>query len=360
LTGGGRTPISAVPYIAEARFTYAAGEKARPWLQVTGGLFHYNYNLNIKDLGLYLLRGSVYPGLLISGFETRDVLPIANVLGLWARHAGGIFTHDLILQSETELKPYFDLSLAYIGQARVSSFFSFGAGVNFYRLLPGDFKVSHHPFNPVYETAEDHVANPYQREFIYVDTDGGKRDTSYLGFDGTKVMADFEFDPKPLFASGGIFGPEDLKLYGEAAVMGLNFDKAHEAIYGGLAERVPVMFGFNIPAFGFLDHLSLEAEWYGAKFRDDLERLQPHQDDPTSPIPVTLSDTLREVHGDDYKWALHAAKTIQGHFKISAQVANDHFRPGGTAHFPAIPPTYETATTASEDWYWMAKIVYFF
>ncbi len=363
LASGGRVTVSASPYIAAANFTYLLGDQETPLLKATAGLFHYNYDGNIKDLGLYLLRGSVYPGFLMSGFETADVVPLANVLGLWLRNDAGMFRSDVVVNCETELKPYFDLSVAYIGRARLSDVFSVGAGVNFYRLIPSNAKTSHHPFDAVFEKRNEDVKNAYQREFIYVDTAGGKQDTTFFGFDGTKVMADFELDVKPLFGSPALFGPEDLKLYGEAALMGLSFDKAHKAIYGGVAQRMPMMVGFNFPAFGFLDHLSLEVEYYGAQFRDDTWRMQPDIDRPESPIPYDLhgpDDTttaIRTYSRDNVKWALHAARTIQGHFKISGQLANDHFRPGGIAN---TPPTYEVATSTLSDWYWMAKIAYFF
>jgi hypothetical protein len=363
IASGGRVTVSASPYIAAASFTYRIGEPESPFFQGTAGLFHYNYDGNVKDLGLYLLRGSVYPGFLMSGFETADVVPLANVLGVWVRNNTGNLRSDVVLNCETQLKPYFDLSLAYIGRVRVSEAFSVGAGVNLYRLIPNDSRISHKPFDPVFEKKDNEVKNDYQREFIYVDTAGGKHDTTFFGFDGTKLMADFEFDPKALLGLGGGLGPEDLKLYGEAALMGLSFDKAHKAVYGGVSQRMPMMAGFNFPAFGYLDHLSLEVEWYGAKFRDDTWRMQPDIDRPESPIPYDLhgpddtSSAVRTYPRDNLKWALHAAKTIQGHFKVSGQIANDHFRPGGIANTPA---TYEVATSTLSDWYWMAKIAYFF
>jgi hypothetical protein len=357
IASGGRVFVTASPYIAAANFTYSLGDPNAPLLQATGGLFHYNYDANIKDLGLYLLRGSVYPGYLISGFETADVSPLANVLGLWVRHASGMMSHDLIVNSETQVKPYYDLSLAYIFKVRPSEAFSVGAGVNLYRLLPIDYNVTYDPYDSTSETSESQLPNDWQRQYIYVDTAGGKRDTTKLGFNGTKLMADFEFDPKALFGLSGRLGPEDLKLYGEAAVMGLSFDKAHKAIYGGLMNRMPVMMGFNFPAFGFLDHLSLEMEWYGAKFRDDLWRLEPEINRPVSPIPFDYSESMKEYKRDNVKWALHAAKTIEGHFKVSGQLSNDHFRPFGIANTPA---TYEVATSTPKDWYWMMKIAYFF
>lgn len=355
IASGGRVAVAANPYIAAANFTWLVGDKAAPRLQVTGGLFHYHYDDNVKDLGAYLLRGSVYPGFLMSGFETADVVPLANVLGLWARNRTGILTSDILVKCETDLKPYFDLSTAYIGRARIADFLTVGAGVNFYRVLPNDSKISHDPFDPVFEKSGP-VTNPWQREFIHVDSTAAGKDTTYFGFDGTKLMADFEFDPKPFLGETGL-GPEDLKLYGEAALLGLSFDKAHKEVYGGVAERLPIMIGFNLPAFGFLDHLSVEAEWYAAKFRDDTWRMQPDIDRPVSPIPFDYSNDGRTYGRDNLKWAVHAARTIQGHFKVSGQVANDHFRPYGIANTPA---TYEVATSTPKDWYWMAKIAYFF
>lgn len=357
IKAGGRVRVTPSPYIAEARFTYTLGEKDRPVLQATGGLFHYNYDSNIKNLGLYLLRGSVYPGFLVSGFETKEVVPLSNVLGLSLRNVSGILTSDVVVNCETDLKPYFDLSLAYIGRARFGGFLSLGAGVNLHRVIPNNSKVSHNPFDPIVESTDQEAFNIYQREFIYVDTVGGKRDTTFFGFDGTKLMADFEIDPKELLGGEGIFGAEDLKLYGEVAVMGLNFDKAHTAIYGKLANRLPFMVGFNVPAFGFLDHISAEVEWYGAKFRDDTWRLQPEIVRPVSPIPYDYSSDMKTYDRDNLKWAVHVAKTIQGHFKISGQVANDHFRPYGVA---GSATTYEVATSTPKDWYWMTKIAYFF
>jgi hypothetical protein len=59
---------------------------------------------------------------------------------------------------------------------------------------------------------------------------------------------------------------------------------------------------------------------------------------------------------DDWKWSLHGAKTIKNHIRISGQIANDHFRTGGTQ----FSNTYETAFTTLKDWYLMAKLSYFF
>jgi hypothetical protein len=236
------------------------------------------------------------------------------------------------------------------------------------------------------EKTENQVKSPYDRVMIYVDTTGPKRDTTMLSFQGTKVMANFSFDPKAFTGSGELLGPEDLKLYGEVAVIGLNTTKAYNALYGKLTNRMPVVVGFNLPAFKFLDLLSLEVEWYGARFRDDHTRYRSAAGFYESPIPVsnsflgrnptTFTDSAGVVHtvvsgtnvpfdeadveknqrSDNWKWSLYGSRIIQDHFKVSFQVANDHLRPGGTQG----QPSFDAVLTTPKDWYWMTKVAYFF
>jgi hypothetical protein len=168
-------------------------------------------------------------------------------------------------------------------------------------------------------------------------------------------MANAVFDPKAFFSSDNM-GPEDLRLYGEVAVIGLDMSKAYKAIYGDYIHRMPVMVGLNFPMFKLLDHLSLEVEWYGAKFKDDLARYQSTTGAYHSMLPVVNSKNLNLTR-DDWKWSLHAQKTI-GQIRISAQAANDHSRSGGTITSPGSE--WETFYITPKDWYWMAKVGFFF
>src|SRR3954467_634091 len=77
---GGRVPYVMSPYMVDASFTYSFWDIDDAELKVTGGYFPYSYNPDVKDLGLYLLRGPVYPGIVISGFETKHTSPVANNL----------------------------------------------------------------------------------------------------------------------------------------------------------------------------------------------------------------------------------------------------------------------------------------
>ena len=62
-------------------------------------------------------------------------------------------------------------------------------------------------------------------------------------------MARVCFDFKKFFNTN-IFGDQDLKLYCEAAILGV---KDYKLYYNNLVQRIPVMVGFNVPAFKILD-----------------------------------------------------------------------------------------------------------
>ncbi len=331
-----------VPYVAEARITYSTPLVSETdQLQLTVGNFPYAYSSDAHNLGQYLLRGYVYPGALVSGF--------GNIYGGLARYRSGGFRNDLILKSEAEDKPQFDFSVANITTYQVAPGFEIGAGVNFYRLLPQDSKLT----SPNKDCEDD--LGPYaggtQRNPCYViDTSGSSPDTVTVSLAGTKVMARFSLDPKILFgwmgAAGRPWGKQDWIVYGEAALLGI---KDYPVYYDDKARRIPVMVGFNIPAWGYLDNLSLEVEYYASKNSSDNLAAQNG-----SAIPVVNPDVNNAR--DDWKWSLQAGKVLMGNLKLSAQVANDHSRLGGSHDLATGVEAY----TTPKDWYWTCKLAYFF
>jgi hypothetical protein len=361
---GGRTPFVWTPYIINASLDYKLPELAGNRFSVTAGYFPFTYNPDIKDFGLYLLRGPVYPGVLISGYDSKytlsgagydpkDPRPVANTMGLLMRHSVGPFEQDLILGSEIENYPLFDISPAYIASVNIGGALRMAAGVNFYHLIPIERKLTSPDSFGSNDLPSPFNGDPNSRSQIYVDTLA--HDTTFLSFAGTKVMATAAFDPKAFFSSDA-FGAEDLKLYGEIAVIGLDQSKAYKAVYGDLRHRMPVMVGFNFPAFNLLDHLSLEVEWYGSKVKDDLGRLQATTGNFQSPLPVVNAAGLNLTR-DNWKWCLQATKTL-GHLQASLQVASDHSRPGGTLTSPGSE--WETYFVTPKDKYWLAKLGFFF
>src|SRR6185369_5533192 len=110
----------------------------------------YTYNPDVKNLGSYLLRGPVHPGLVVSGQERQGISPVANVAGrpvatiagVQGHHESGNFAGDLILSSETQYYPFFDLSLAYVAAYQLHPTLRVGAGVNLYHLVYADPKLT--------------------------------------------------------------------------------------------------------------------------------------------------------------------------------------------------------------------------
>ncbi len=380
-------------FLTQSWVAYKLGDRDKPFLTITAGLFPYKYDNNIKNLGLYLVRGPVYPGVLISGFEAKEMLQTGNTLGLHFRnHLGDSFFHDLILKSEQNIAPLFDYSLLYIATYKPTPFLEIGAGVNFYRFLPtrrGATIPSKDDYDP--EGPENVTNTTYQIEvdsattlsipdyytFALPDTqfDPATRqplldtsnnpvvDWNWIPHQGIKLMGRFVISPGPYLPSA--FGKNDLKLYCEAAVIGL---KNYPGAYDKLSERIPIMFGLYLPTFaGFfekaigttiLDQLALEIEWYGAKYLPDYyELLEKGRTIPSSNyMNRSKIEDVYDGDGDNWKWSLYFAKIFAGHVKISGQAARDHLRTGGTTPTPA----QNEVLTAKKDWYWMLKLSYFF
>ncbi len=395
-------------YVTQSRFTYYQGEEHHPWLSFTVGDFPFNYNPDVKNLGAYLLRGPVYPGFLMGGFEDFALdTTKSNILGARAHASLGNFDLDLLLVNERDLPPTFDWSLAGIVKYKAGPL-EVGAGVNFYRLIPDNAGLTT-PSSTFY--AADGAVNsdtlphsPYELKYIEVDSAAGKADTVFYTHQGTKLMAMFDFDFKPLFDIHTM-GPNDFKLYGEAAVLGV---KNYGSVYHDIYQRIPVMMGFNVPTFGLLDYFSVEVEWYGARYRNDLSKIgsinslapyfpgisppQPAVTLGPSPIPVSYQDMVGEgnlwsggvdslgrlvndpsiqitgtdldiedMTSDNWKWSVFLEKKILDHIDLIAQVANDHTRPSpvrisGISEGGGMAEGFSSL----KDWYVMFRMGYFF
>jgi hypothetical protein len=335
-----------VGFNAEASVTYSHPVFRDGKFQLTLGSFPYNYNPDVKNLGLYLLNGYVYPGIIESGS--------GSVFGGLARYRQGEFTNDLILKSE-DAKPVYDLSLADIASYQVFAGFTLGAGINFYRLISQKSRLTSPGVDcgGVGGHGECFIRDTVKADTGVVRDAAGNPVVSKItgSLAGTKVMGRFRLDPKALTGWKGTLGENDLVLYGEAAVLGL---KNYKFIYDDIMKRIPVMVGFNFPAFSLLDFLSLEVEYYPTRNSSDNSGAAwggswvALQNDP---------DLSHYAKRDDWKWSVNAAKTIFGHVQASALFANDHLRPGGSHDIPWIG---KEALRTPSDWYWSCKVAYFF
>ncbi len=346
-------------FLGEARLTYSIGSKETQQLKVNIGFFNYVYNPDVRDLGSYLLRGLPYPSTLISGFEIRGTTGAANVFGIGTQYSIGGLKNDLMLISETDHRPYFDASVADVVTWQPFAALQIGAGINLYRVMPRNKKVTapdkscdnaHNNYSQIDDIFGKDKEVCYILDTLSRDTVAGTAvvDTITGGMDGTKLMGRFHFDPKPLFG-GAAFGKEDLVLYGEVAVLGL---KNYPKYYDDIKRRMPVMLGFNFPAFGYLDKLSLEVEYFANQNYNDYGKAEAQN----SWVPRVVPNGYTKR--DDVKWALYGSKLLLGHVKLSGQVANDHLRTYGAPDLGFL--TYAEALTTPKDWYWMGKIAYFF
>lgn len=343
-------PFGTGPYVsaASAKYSFWNGDDGKLFLQ--SGLFPFDYATDAQNLGLYLLRGPVYPGYLMSGFETKYVLPVANFLGFQLHHQTGGFEQDLLFSFETDWYPYWDISPAYMVAYKPVPAFKIGGGINFYHYIPIDPQLTSDTVNANSYIKDRHITTP--RDTIV-------QDTTFISFKGIKVGANFSFDPKPLLGGIESLGPDDLKLYGEAAIIGLDNDQAHKDLYGGLSKRMPIMLGFNLPVFKFLDKLSAEVEYHDAPWDDNPAIYNTTSGNEPSPIPAAKLDT--NVVMGKYRWSLYGSKTLAGHVKLSVQAASDHFRPGIFAGYgDNYPPGRQAIFYKANEWYWTTKIAYFF
>ncbi len=337
--GGGYAPIYYAPFPTQAYVKYSFLNQEFSKLSVKFGLFPYDYAENSRNFGLYLLRGPVYPGYLLSGFETKHVLPIANMAGINLHHETKNFSEDFILNSETEFFPYYDLSPAFLVFYKAPTL-KIGLGVNFYHAwaIDDSLTTNHADF--------------------FVDSSSGKPDTTFLSFKGTKLMSTITLDPKNFWGSNEV--SEDWKIYAEIALIGIKNSKAYRELYGDYIHRMPIMGGFNAPTFGLLDVLSFEVEWYGAPFFDDISKYTSHTSGRQDPLPSN-PEPGKNYKRDNWKWSVYTSKMFLEHIKVSGQAASDHSRPGSFKEYgDNAPPDMKSPFTSLRNWYFSGKLAYFF
>lgn len=334
-------------FLYEANIAYETGPLA---LKI--GKFHYSYSDYNHNMGLYLLRGPVYPGFIYSGFDEIGGLTKVGALTSWS--ATESLRWDVMATFETEFKPFMDLNLSSFLTFR-AGLLELGAGVESQRLVE---------FNPCITspsgtadvdeclggTADISYAGPgndlYAGAFFVIDTSavaaGGKADTTTYSLAGTKVMLRGALDFKKVLSEYE-GGAKDFVLYFEAALLGV---KDYPHLYEKKGERIPILMGLNVPTFGMLDLFSVELEYYNAPYQNDPYKLVGAYDVfqfsdgnsinyAMSPIPPSnkggedhLSKAQQDFDPskDNWKWSIFASKKLHQRITFKAQVASDHWR----------------------------------
>jgi hypothetical protein len=163
---------------------------------------------------------------------------------------------------------------------------------------------------------------------------------------GVKLMARAALDFGFLLPDN-LRGAEDLRIFMEMAVLGW----ANQGFfYEKRSERMPIMAGVNLPTFTLLDLLSVQAEYYAARFDNT-------QSYTTSSLPVWDVESFStydpdDFKRDDWKWSLYAKKSFGRMFRVRAQIANDHLR---LREF-VLQQSDETITRTPSHWYYLMRL----
>ncbi|MBN1307279.1 MAG: hypothetical protein JXA18_05145 [Chitinispirillaceae bacterium] len=349
------------------------------------GIFPFKYNRDVRNLGEYMFRTGCYPGYIHSeGFDLagRQLSGIHLQNNLFA----GVMKNDLFFTSELYLYPPKDFSLTFLTDITPmpNRVITIGAGVQLFRLIPVDDAYT----TPTQYEQMSYAPQDKPAPNWYV-VDG---DTSYYTFAGGKIMGRLAIDPKPLFGSPDIFGPEDLRLYSEAIILGVknypaSLDSSAETYYrpinefgyDKIMEKIPVMAGFNFPTFKLLDVFSLEVEYYGKKYVNRVPIYANSNNMLRLPLPYDPKINSGFPYGDSlagnplasgvysketyksgaaqWKWSVYAKKTLLDRFVITMQFARDHslIKTGLAQNVD-----FEEIFIKGKQWYWMLKFGYFF
>jgi hypothetical protein len=345
------------PHQIEA--VYSFGEKAMFGGEVGIGYFPYKYNNDAWNLGEYLFRSGTYPGFLITNFDQA-----------WPRLTGirvsttafGKWRNDLLITKEMDYPPFGDGTITWLSNASLLDIFDIGTGVSFAHYLPVDGTIT---------TPHEATAGPGTKYYNVASVDTIAHDTTWYTFKGIKAMGRIAIDPKGIFKYLGagdlmsIFGKEDLKIYGEACILGL---QNQDTLYSKLSERIPVMFGFNFPAFKLLDVLSCQFEYYSSPYPNDYQKIFPQKVYFGVPLPQFQDSDLPGGNGgytmesykhDNWKWSIYANRFFgkERHIGIIAQAARDHWR---TMTWYQVARDYEESLVKVRQWYWATKAVFIF
>ncbi|MBD3345840.1 MAG: hypothetical protein GF401_12325 [Chitinivibrionales bacterium] len=360
-------------FIPTATGIYTFGPEMAPF-SLQFGSFSVKYNKEAKNLGEYLLRSNCYPGIVQTGgwdmiggdfFSDRHNEALigpryfAQGVQLTSHLLDSTLQQSVLLHMERDFPPMYDLSLSYIGAYQPIPFVDVGLGATLNHILPADGEKTtpenkssrykddmwvdeNYPVAPLGVTGEDSAR--------YVDS--MSQGIENYTFKGIKTMARITLDPKYFITWDG-FGEEDLKVYAEASVLGI---KDYPLFYDKILQRIPLMFGINLPTLKVLDVLAFEAEYYPLRYEESYYQVYQeqlpvwdmrggHPDSLNSESYYSKLGTdpqyktfAEQYESDDWKWSVYASKHFGNHFSLFGQIANDHIRPYTTDARPEFIP----------------------
>ncbi len=109
------------------------GTPDRPHFQNTLGLMVYKENPDTKIFGDYLFRSQIYPTMITTKFN----YPQTEIFGLHVKNnIGEMFSHNLVINSDFQHYPLYDISLAYAADLNFKNMVQIGLAVNFRSIIP--------------------------------------------------------------------------------------------------------------------------------------------------------------------------------------------------------------------------------
>jgi hypothetical protein len=385
------------PAVAEA--VYKFGDPEAPSYTLGGGMFGYKYNTEAVNLGEYLFRSTPYPSTVSTGGLNTVNDNAAHMQGFKAGATWGRFHVDALIQTETQIPPLYDWSPAVVATyTSESGLFSAGAGANFKHLIKvrpsrTDRKVLGNSYftsndtvytgNLAYYDERKNFYNALAASYTdpadslefqratensatwnsrgvfmqsHVDTGTGLvSGADYYSPAGTILMARATLALNKLLRLPG--NEEDLKIYFETALLGL---KDYPLFYTKKSERMPVMVGVNLPTFGMLDLLAVQAEYLKSSQLNSYYYLAegnvaiPYM--PEGDLNAySKTDYLDATESDNFSWSILARKSIYNTFTISAQLARDHLRTVNADWWYASKQEPNEVLPTSKAWYWMLQ-----
>lgn len=330
-------------YFHQAEARYSVGQSKGNWpmdsvnkspLQIDVGFFPVKYDDDARNFGDYLFRIQSYPQYLVTDFDAC----YTRLLGL--RISSTLFSclrQDVLLTSEAQLWPLRDFSLAYLIDYDIKSgsrkYAEIGAGI-----------MANHTFS-----VEKYYTSPAQGLI-------------YVSFASTKLMAKASVDFKSFMPQdmANVFGKNDLKLYSELCVNGVdNYYTTLPGLYplwNNIFNRLPIMIGLNLPAFKMLDVLSAEVEWWHNPYANSIvDALQSYS---IFPEPAAITYPWPNG-GGQWHWSVYAKKQLAKDISVIGQAARDH------TLFPDLATNSTEANqfedlAAKGDWAWMTKVEFGF
>jgi hypothetical protein len=386
--------------LGHAYLSHKLGDLESPWLTLKLGAFPYQYSSG-RNLGGRLFTSGTYPGTLSSNFWNLVDGNDYGAQGLLASFAflDGALKLDATAFFEHGLEPHYNLSPGLVASYKFGEWAEVGAGAVFSHLIawdedavtpkernnayvgnkrlassewikpglePGDSLIVADTTDPRYGQKIKPSTRPELVDPKYMtaaESGVPNSQLEYYTFRGTKAMGRFTLTP---FSLGG---SRKVAFYAEATLLGV---KDYPFFYEKKAERLPVMFGMDIPLpRGY--EVAAEVEHYKNKFMNNVQTvyedvLPQWREKPadffldsldalgnTIPDPnggFVPSSTPRVTHENgEWFWSLTARKSAFGRVRFTAKVAHDFLRLYNFFANPSDQPAFQH----KDGWYLAIK-----